>query len=134
MRVAIVGSRSFDSYSDLEKAIKESGFDISEVVCGGAKGADSVGRLWGEINGITISLFPADWDNISVPYSLVRTNKWGKPYNAAAGRARNTTMADYADAVLACWDGASSGTKHMIGEARKFGKPVYVFRFNTVGI
>jgi hypothetical protein len=35
-------------------------------------------------------------------------------------------MAQYADALVAVWDGESRGTDHMIGEMQKLGKPVSV--------
>jgi hypothetical protein len=37
-------------------------------------------------------------------------------------------MADYAEVLIACWDGTSKGTKHMIDIAREKGLKVFVFR------
>ena len=43
MKVIIAGSRNFTDYKVLQDAIKNSGFKITEVVSGGAKGVDSLG-------------------------------------------------------------------------------------------
>jgi hypothetical protein len=138
MRVAIVGSRGFDfpeAYGILEEAIKESGFEITEVVCGEAPGAGTVGRLWAEDHGIPVVSFPARWDDVSVKGAVVKTNKWGKPYNAIAGKMRNIEMAVYCDAVIACWDRKSPGTRHMIEQSGIRGKKVFVKHYtDTVGI
>lgn len=37
-------------------------------------------------------------------------------------------MADYADALIAVWDGVSAGTKHMISFMNKQNKPVFVYQ------
>lgn len=37
-------------------------------------------------------------------------------------------MADYADALIAIWDGESRGTANMIEEAEKRGLKVFVYR------
>ena len=55
-------------------------------------------------SGIPIRYFPADWQTL------------GK----SAGYQRNTQMAQYADALVAFWDGRSKGTKHMIDTAQRF--------------
>ena len=39
---------------------------------------------------------------------------------------RNHEMVEYADALVAVWDGKSRGTQHMILNMQKTGKPVYV--------
>ena len=52
---------------------------------------------------IKIKYFPADW------------NTYGK----SAGFVRNIEMAENATALIAFWDGKSSGTKHMIETAKK---------------
>ena len=44
-------------------------------------------------------------------------------------RIRNAQMADYADILLAFWDGESKGTKHMINLAEKKDLDVYCFNY-----
>lgn len=111
MRTIIAGSRSITDLRLLEKVIEDSGFLITEVVCGGARGVDDLGRKWaGNGNRLPVKLFPAKWD------------EFGK----SAGYRRNAEMAEYGEALIALWDGISRGTKHMIDIATKKGLKVYV--------
>ena len=112
MKVIIAGSRSVNNYHSVLGAIRESGFNISEVVSGGAKGADSLGEKWAGQYNRDLKVFPAKWD------------EFGK----SAGYRRNIEMADYADALIAVWDGESRGTRHMIDTAVDKGLKVHVFR------
>ncbi len=104
MKVIIAGSRTFDNYDLLCETMAHllddglaRGREI-EIVCGGAKGADALGARWAKEFNYPIKYFLADW------------NKYGK----AAGIIRNKQMGDYADYLIAFWDGKSRGTKHMI--------------------
>ncbi len=81
-----------------------------QYFCGEAKGADLLGRRYGENVGYVVESFPAEWD------------KYGK----RAGYIRNKAMADVADAVVAFWDGASEGTKHMIDIATEMNLPIRI--------
>ena len=113
MKLIIAGSRSFDDYDLLcEKAsqVNENFDEITEVVCGGAKGADILGKKWADENGIPVKLMPANW------------SKNGK----AAGPIRNREMAEYADALLVFWDGESLGTKNMIAIAIELKLPYHL--------
>lgn len=111
MKTIIAGSRNINDLRLLEKVIEESGFEISEVVCGGARGVDDLGRKWAHNgNVIPVKMFLAEWD------------KYGK----SAGYRRNVEMAEYADALVAVWDGHSVGTKHMIEIALMLGLKVHV--------
>lgn len=98
MRVVIAGSRTITDIQHVEEAIRLSGFDVTEVVCGAASGVDTLGAEWGEEHNVPVKYFPADW----------------KRHGKVAGMYRNNQMADYADAVIAVWDGKSRGTYHMI--------------------
>jgi hypothetical protein len=109
MRVIIAGNRSIRDDAMVRSAIEASGFLISEIVSGGSNGVDESAERIAERDGIPLVRFPADWD------------KYGKK----AGPIRNREMADYADALIAVWDGKSRGTLHMIETMRKAGKPVY---------
>jgi hypothetical protein len=110
MRVIIAGSRSVTSYAVVEAAIARSGFTISEVVSGTARGVDRLGELWAARNGVPVKKFPADWDT----------------YGKRAGYLRNKEMAEYAEALVAIHDGESRGTQHMIDTARETGLKVSV--------
>jgi type III secretion system FlhB-like substrate exporter len=110
MKTIIAGSRAGPKYSDLIEAIKSCGWSPSVIVSGTAKGADQLGESWAENNGVPIERYPADW------------NKFGR----AAGPIRNKQMAQNAEALIALWDGKSSGTKNMIELAKTYGLKVYV--------
>lgn len=110
MKVIIAGSRTISDPLDIRLAVRASGFVITEVVSGSARGADRLGEYWAEENHVPVKSFLADWA------------KHGK----AAGAIRNLAMAEYADALIAVWDGASKGTAHMIKSARAKGLRIFV--------
>ncbi|MEI6388155.1 MAG: SLOG family protein [Spirochaetota bacterium] len=109
MKVIVAGSRSITDLSVVEEAIHLSGFTITEVVCGDARGVDSLGEEWADLHDVPVKHFPADWSQ-------------GK----MAGFSRNNHMADYAEALVAVWDSKSKGTGHMIAIARSRKLPVFV--------
>lgn len=119
MRVIIAGSRTIDNialvelacYRAVQKWKKDDIRDyITEVVCGEAKGVDTLGKELAKKANIPIKSFPAEWD------------KYGKK----AGYLRNVQMAEYADALIAIWDGKSLGTKMMINLAKQNKLKVFV--------
>jgi hypothetical protein len=113
MKTIIAGSRSIEELGVVIDAIRASGFEITEVVSGGAKGPDSTGAWLAEaMLGVPVRWFIPDWD------------KLGK----SAGIIRNNQMAEYADALIAIWDGKSRGTAHMIKIATYLGLKVYVHK------
>ena len=93
VKTIIAGGRNYELTSE-DKAWLDT-LPITEVVCGGATGADDGGRIWAKSKGLPVKMFPADW------------NKHGK----AAGPIRNQLMAEYAEAV-ALFDGGK-GTNDM---------------------
>jgi len=103
MKVIVAGSRTFTDYELLKLTCDNIKNKITEIVSGGARGADKLGEQYAVESGFSIKQFPADWD------------RWGK----SAGYKRNAEMAEYADALIAFWDGSSKGTKHMIDLAKK---------------
>lgn len=109
MKTIIAGSRDFNDYELVEKTLLKYS-DITEIVSGCARGADSLGERFALEHSIPIKKFPADW------------NAYGK----LAGYLRNEQMAYYGDRLIAFWDGQSKGTKHMIDLARKVGLEVEV--------
>jgi hypothetical protein len=112
MRVIIAGGRNVKGLWHVTQAVAHSGFkNFTEIVSGGARGADQLGEVWAETQNIPIALFPANWDL----------------YGRSAGPIRNKQMADYADALIALWDGQSRGTKNMIDQMQKQNKPVFIW-------
>lgn len=125
MRVIIAGPRNFDNFEEVVKAVKESGFQVTEIVSGAAKGADTLGEEYADINGVPKKRFPAKWNNIKgKDPKHIKVNKWGKKYYVLAGFDRNQEMADYADALIAI-DLGTSGTADMIKRMEKAGKKIY---------
>lgn len=110
MRVLVCGSRYFDNYELLKETLDE--LDITTIIEGEAKGADRLGRRYGEERGIEVLRFPALWD------------KHGK----AAGPIRNKQMLDEGcpELVVAFRGPNSRGTQNMINQAEKAGIPVTV--------
>lgn len=78
MKTIIAGSRNIVDQKIIEKAVLKSKFQITEVVEGGAKGADTLARKWAEENGLPVKEFKAEW------------RKYGK----RAGPIRNRAMAE----------------------------------------
>ena len=106
MIVIIAGGRDFNNYQLLDKTMKDLDIKIDVIVCGCARGADSLGRDWAKNNGIAVIEMPAEWDI----------------YGRSAGVIRNHKMGDYADYLVAFWDGKSPGTKDMIFYMQQIGK------------
>ena len=111
-RVIIAGCRDFTDYALLRSFVDDAlaGMQDIEIVSGGAAGADALGERYARERGYGLKVFPAEW------------KKWG----AAAGPIRNSQMADYADALIAFWDGKSAGTRDMIRKAEEKGLRVQV--------
>lgn len=109
-KVIVAGSRIISDPALVERAIEESGFHITELVCGCADGVDTLAMRWAKKRRIPVRYFRPDWKN------------QGK----SAGPRRNTLMAKYASQLIAIWDGSSAGTKDMINQARQHGLDIYV--------
>lgn len=117
MKLIIAGGRNYRfTMTDVARlhALKNT-HEITEVVSGGATGADAEGERWAELNSIPVKRFPADWNDLSQPRALIRRTADGKLYDARAGFRRNQAMAEYADACVLFPGG--SGTADMAGRA-----------------
>lgn len=111
MKTIIAGSREIAKpLVHVEEAVRRSGFKVTQVVSGTARGVDAAGEEWAHRNSIPIVRHAANW----------------RAHGKSAGYKRNEQMADYAEALVAVWDGASRGTKHMIDIATRKGLQVYV--------
>ena len=114
MKVIVAGGRDFNNYKVLNNVLTMLSHNIDEVVSGDATGADTLGARWAEENNIPVHHFPADWE------------KYGKQ----AGYIRNAEMGEYADALVAFWDGKSKGTGHMIKTMHFNHKGYWVFNYS----
>ena len=112
MRVIIAGSRWIRGYRAVCWAVESSGFDVSQVLSGGAPGVDRLAVRWAREHRIPVRIFYPDWIGLG----------------RRAGPVRNEWMAEEADALIALWDGRSRGTRHMIATARRSGLRLHVAR------
>lgn len=117
MKVAIVGSRSFSDYDFLVREVKSavSVSDITAIVSGGARGADSHGARFGQDHDIPTEIYMADWQ------------KHGK----SAGFIRNSEIVKNSDIIIAFWDGESKGTLDTMKKGNKYGVPVWVICYGN---
>lgn len=116
MRLAIVGSRTFNDYDLLVNWVRPFKHYTSTsitIISGGASGADALAKKYAEhplcFNTEYIE-FPAEW------------NKYGK----SAGFIRNQQIIDNCDMVLAFWNGESRGTADTIEKAKRAKKPTFI--------
>lgn len=131
-KIIIAGSRSFNNYALLQCTLRSFLINYNyftvQIVCGGAPGADSLGERWAKEHNVSIRYFFAEWSNLNPPCKI-KINRRGERYNALAGFNRNHKMGLYADALVAFWDGVSSGTKDMINCANNRNLQVRVIRY-----
>lgn len=120
-KIIVAGGRDFSNYDLLSNKLisiqteiwKNDIADDIEIVSGCARGADTLAIKWAKEYSTPLKLFPADWET----------------HKKAAGPIRNRQMGDYADALIAFWDGESRGTKHMIEYAQQKHLPVMIVRY-----
>jgi hypothetical protein len=113
MKTIIAGSRNAKiSMGRLMEIIDLAGFPITEVVSGNSGNIDKLGEQWGRAMKLPVTQFNACW----------------QAYGSSAGPRRNRQMAEYAEALIAIWDGKSRGTLNMIKEATKRELSVYVMQ------
>lgn len=116
IKLIVAGGRDFSNEELLISTLckfADSTPDAVEIVSGMAKGADLIAYEFARNNRIVCHSFPADWET----------------YGKSAGFRRNAEMADFADRLLAFWDGESRGTKNMIELMKIKGKPVEVILY-----
>lgn len=110
MKVAVIGSRGL-SVTYLGRYLPE---NTTEIVSGGAKGVDTSAREYALAHGIKLTEF------------LPEYTRFGR----SAPLKRNITIIEYADIVLAFWDGKSRGTKFVIDNCRRLGVEVRIYIMN----
>lgn len=117
MKLAIVGSRGFDDFPRLCQKLEHVLTKlppITEIVSGGAKGADSLGARYAMWKKIPLKEFLPNWE----------------VYGNSAGMIRNEQIISYADVVVAFWDGSSKGTKNSIQQTIAQKKQLFVDMYN----
>jgi hypothetical protein len=111
MRIGVIGSRSFLDYKLLEMTLNKISdrTQISSIISGGAKGADSLAEQYANLNNIDTTIFKPDWS-----------------FGKGAAAIRNIKIVENSDIIVAFWDGVSKGTKMTIDIATS--KNIKVFK------
>jgi hypothetical protein len=112
MKLIIAGSRTFTDYQRLCQTLAPQRHLVTQVITGGARGADQLGYRWAWKHAIKHQLFRADWE------------RFGK----SAGVRRNHQMAQAGDMLVCFWEGVSKGSAHMISCMQQLGKPCVIVR------
>lgn len=112
MKIAIIGSRNL-IVNNLEKYLPEG---VTEIVSGGARGIDTCAKEYAVANDLKLTEFLPEYEK----------------YGRGAPLKRNLLIINYADEVIAFWDGSSHGTKYVIENCKKKNKKVTVFKTKTV--
>lgn len=107
MKVAIIGSRNL-TVKNLEKYLPK---ETKEIVSGGARGIDTCAKEYAHRKNIKLTEFLPEYEK----------------YGRSAPIKRNDLIIDYADTVIAFWDGSSNGTKYVIERCRTKNKPIKVY-------
>lgn len=116
MKLAVIGSRTFDDYTLLCNTLDKINEHIELVISGGAKGADSLAERYANDRNIPTLIIKPDWDT----------------YGRSAGYRRNVDIVTNSDAVVAFWNQKSKGTLHSIEIATSQGKPLKVIKFTEL--
>jgi len=106
MKIAIVGSRGL-RVENLGAYLPEG---VREIVSGGARGIYTCAKEYAAENNLKLTVFLPQY----------------KRFGRVAPLKRNEEIIEYADEVIALWDGVSSGTKHVIDACERAGKPITV--------
>lgn len=117
MKIAIIGSRTFNDFELLSNTVKSYCYNNEIlpkiIVSGGAQGADTLAERFADENQLEMKIFYPNWEVL------------GKD----ACSARNTEIVEFADIVFAFWDGKSPGTNDSISKTKKLGKEVITIHF-----
>ena len=101
MRIAIIGSRNIYVPNIGDYVAR-----CDEIVSGGARGVDACAAEYAKQHGVKLTVFLPQYER----------------YGRAAPILRNKQIVEYADRVIAFWDGNSKGTLSVIRFAQKTGK------------
>ena len=115
MKVLVCGGRQYDDAGAVALRLSEIHRDhgITEIIEGGATGADTLARKFGESVGIPVRTFPADWGR----------------HGRAAGPIRNLQMLKEGKPDLVVAFPGGRGTANMVKQARAAGVKVLECRF-----
>ncbi len=109
MKVAVIGTRRAPS-TIAARILPYLPASTTELVSGGAEGVDRAAEEIASALSLPIRRFLPDYEK----------------YGRRAPLIRNLEIIQYADEVIAFWDGTSRGTMHSVAECIRLGKPVRV--------
>jgi predicted Rossmann fold nucleotide-binding protein DprA/Smf involved in DNA uptake len=112
MRYGVIGSRTFLDY-DLLKSVLDKHI-ITQIISGGARGADTLGARYAHETDINLIEFFPDYVK----------------YKKKAPFVRNKLIVDASDIIVAFWDEQSKGTAHSLDYARLKKKKSIVCNFD----
>lgn len=110
MKVAVIGSRNLN-ITNIGDYLPE---NVTEIVSGGAKGVDTSAKEYALKNNIPLTEFLPDY----------------KRFGKGAPLKRNLQIIEYADMVIAFWNGTSKGTKYVIDNCQKVNIPVKIVKIS----
>lgn len=111
MRALVCGGRDYADKEFLFSSLThcKKWWNLTTIIHGGAKGADSLAGDWAEQEKLNIIVIKANWDL----------------YGKSAGMIRNKQMLELKPNVVIAFDGGA-GTENMITISRKAGVPVLI--------
>ena len=112
MKIAIVGSRNIESI-DVNRYLPKY---CNEIISGGARGVDKLAEQLAKDNKIKLTVFLPEY----------------RRYGRGAPIVRNKMIVDYADEVIAFWDGCSKGTEWIINYCKRIEKPCRIIIYERV--
>ena len=110
MKVAIVGSRNL-VMEDLKPYLPDG---VTEIVSGGAKGIDECAKKYAQDHHIKLTEFLPEYHK----------------YKKGAPLKRNLQIIEYADMVIAFWNGKSKGTKYVIDHCKEQNKKIVIYQID----
>ena len=108
MKVAVIGSRTFNDYALMEETLSH--IYISELISGESEGADKLAKRYATEHAIKFQEIPHDPQPI---------------HN------RTYQIINRAQLVIAFWDGKSQGTCDLIKHAQKLNKQIRIKNFKA---
>lgn len=121
IKLGIVGTRTYTDYNKFLEVVHaildRYGIVPSVIVSGGADGVDTLAEDYAKEFEIAPQVFEAKW---------IDENGL---FDRGAGMKRNAFIIEYADFVIAIWDGKSKGTKNSITRAKNLNKPLVIYNY-----